>query len=283
MGIDAIYQWAGTIVSYLVFVTVLSGLLPAARYEKYLRLFAGCVLILLVFQPLTKGLRLEESIQELFRSLTFENEAKELTGKLDAMEEKRLRLLVEKYESEVETEVKRLGEADGILVRSARVWVEDQPESPEFARIRRIVLECSRPQAEETMLEYRWPRAEGTEEYERLSKDGEKNREEKSPGEITVDAAAHVAMEEISVHIDREGGEKEAGKYGQEVMAGEKKDGMINPETSVAASAESQEKLEEFKKRLASYYQVEEAYVEIRMEAGEEPDTGQGEMADSAD
>ena len=56
---EAITHWAGNIVSYLVFLTVLTGLLPAHKYEKYIRLFAGCILLLIVLKPLTDGLRLD--------------------------------------------------------------------------------------------------------------------------------------------------------------------------------------------------------------------------------
>ena len=137
------------------------------------------------------------------------------------------------------------------------------------------------------MPEYSRPQAEGTEEHERLPKDREKNRKDNSPGEITVDAAASVALEEISVRIDRkggeEGGEDGAAKQGKEALAEEKETVAVNRETDLAVSAVNQEKLAAFKKRLASYYQVGEAYVEIRMEAGKEPDTGQGKVVDSGD
>ena len=71
---EGIYRWVSNIVYYLIFVTIITNLLPAGKYEKYLRLFAGCILILLVLQPLTGGLRLDEKINAIFRSVSFENE-----------------------------------------------------------------------------------------------------------------------------------------------------------------------------------------------------------------
>lgn len=61
---EGIYRWVSNIVYYLIFVTIITNLLPAGKYEKYLRLFAGCILILLVLQPLTGGLRLDEKIKQ---------------------------------------------------------------------------------------------------------------------------------------------------------------------------------------------------------------------------
>ena len=88
---EVITHWAGNIVSYLVFLTVLTGLLPAHKYEKYIRLFAGCILLLIVLKPLTDGLRLEERLNYLFTSLSFENEAGELKSEMD--EDKRADLI----------------------------------------------------------------------------------------------------------------------------------------------------------------------------------------------
>ena len=82
---EGIYRWVSNIVYYLIFVTIITNLLPAGKYEKYLRLFAGCILILLVLQPLTGGLRLDEKINAIFRSVSFENEAGELKGRLEGM------------------------------------------------------------------------------------------------------------------------------------------------------------------------------------------------------
>ena len=99
---DAIYDWVRNIVYYLIFMTIITNLLPAGKYEKYLRLFAGCILILLVLPPLTGSLRMEEKINAIFRSISFENEAGELKGQLDDMEQKRLAHLIGRYEASAE-------------------------------------------------------------------------------------------------------------------------------------------------------------------------------------
>ena len=100
---EVITHWAGNIVSYLVFLTVLTGLLPAHKYEKYIRLFAGCILLLIVLKPLTDGLRLEERLNYLFTSLSFENEAGELKREMDEIEERRRNMVLSQYEAEALT------------------------------------------------------------------------------------------------------------------------------------------------------------------------------------
>lgn len=117
---EVITHWAGNIVSYLVFLTVLTGLLPAHKYEKYIRLFAGCILLLIVLKPLTDGLRLEERLNYLFTSLSFENEAGELKSEMDEIEVRRRNMVLSQYEADVE--------------------LEKDPESEQFASVRSVTV-----------------------------------------------------------------------------------------------------------------------------------------------
>ena len=124
---EVITHWAGNIVSYLVFLTVLTGLLPAHKYEKYIRLFAGCILLLIVLKPLTDGLRLEERLNYLFTSLSFENEAGELKREMDEIEVRRRNMVLSQYEAEASVE-------------KADVELEKDPESEQFASVRSVTV-----------------------------------------------------------------------------------------------------------------------------------------------
>ena len=45
---EELFNWIRNITYYLIFITVVGNLLPDKKYEKYIKLFAGMVLILLV-------------------------------------------------------------------------------------------------------------------------------------------------------------------------------------------------------------------------------------------
>ena len=126
---EVITHWAGNIVSYLVFLTVLTGLLPAHKYEKYIRLFAGCILLLIVLKPLTDGLRLEERLNYLFTSLSFENEAGELKREMDEIEVRRRNMVLSQYEAEASKEAVRVAAEAGFSVEKADVELEKDPEN----------------------------------------------------------------------------------------------------------------------------------------------------------
>lgn len=137
---EVITHWAGNIVSYLVFLTVLTGLLPAHKYEKYIRLFAGCILLLIVLNPLTDGLRLEERLNYLFTSLSFENEAGELKSEMDEIEVRRRNMVLSQYEAEASKEAVRVAAEAGFSVEKADVELEKDPESEQFASVRSVTV-----------------------------------------------------------------------------------------------------------------------------------------------
>ena len=64
---EGIYRWVQNITYYMIFITAAANLLADSKYEKYLRFFGGIVLVLLVVQPLTGSLRLEERLTYLFQ------------------------------------------------------------------------------------------------------------------------------------------------------------------------------------------------------------------------
>lgn len=62
-------QWMQSLVGYMLIVSVVMQLLPSKKYEKYVRLFTGFLLLILVFRPLLKinsaSSFLEHKISEL--------------------------------------------------------------------------------------------------------------------------------------------------------------------------------------------------------------------------
>lgn len=52
--LDYIYQWMENIAFYLVIVVVIVQMVPGNSYKKYIRFFAGMILILMLTGPILK-------------------------------------------------------------------------------------------------------------------------------------------------------------------------------------------------------------------------------------
>lgn len=215
---EEIYSWVSSIVYYMVFVTMIVHLLPAGKYEKYMRLFAGCILILLVLRPITGGLRLDEKITGLFQSFSFESNAKELTADLEDMEGKRLSAFIDSYESAVKEDISRMASEEGFDKPAVSVEIETRKDSPDFGTIKKIRLVLP----------------EMTEGRDTIDeKTGAEQIEVIEPVRITIENTAEYKERSFAV--------------------------------SAPGEAEP-EQIKKMRKDIAGYYQVEEAYVEIKLE-----------------
>lgn len=137
---EELFSWIRNITYYLIFITVVSNLLPDKKYEKYIKLFAGMVLILLVLKPITEGLRLDDTLAYYFEAISLKKEAGELTGKLSDMEEKRLETMIARYEEAVETDLKSMAETDGFGCRTSMAEIEQDQESSTFGHVVRVTM-----------------------------------------------------------------------------------------------------------------------------------------------
>lgn len=242
---EGIYRWVSNIVYYLIFVTIITNLLPAGKYEKYLRLFAGCILILLVLQPLTGGLRLDEKINAIFRSVSFENEAGELKGQLDEMEQKRLDRVIGRYEEAAEDELLRLAREEGLEAAEASVVIEQDSRNPDFGKVKKIVL--------------------------KFRKEDEAGSAPANSGAGGgVDRITLEEVEKVSVRLDKKSAEGE-GAEAEEVRKEKRdKENAAPAAGKVIAQQEpygrDSEAIRQFRRTIAGYYQMEEENVEIGLE-----------------
>lgn len=120
---DGVYLWVKSIVFYLVFLTVVTHLVPNRKFEKYVRLFTGMILILVVIKPVMGLLSSEHGLEGKLEALLDGTEGFLVEESYGGME-------WESYESEsmemlcikqVETFVTTLAEQYGLQVQSVSV------------------------------------------------------------------------------------------------------------------------------------------------------------------
>ncbi len=138
---EGVYQWIRNLAGYLMFLTVLEQVLPGKKYGKYIQLFAGMVLIILVLQPVTDGARLSEQIASAYRELEFQYEAEDLRVDILGVEEKQLRHLIAQYESAVAMDVRQMSEDMGFAVQTCDVSICMEESDECFGTVTAIAME----------------------------------------------------------------------------------------------------------------------------------------------
>lgn len=136
-----VLNWAGNILFFLVFLTVLENLLPNKKYGRYIRLFTGLVLILLIVQPVTRGLNLEERLARSFEAITFQQQADDLSREIMGIEQQRLQQIMGSYEEAVESDLNAMAEEMGYVSKGAHVVIEKNVDSQAYGSVVRIEME----------------------------------------------------------------------------------------------------------------------------------------------
>lgn len=136
-----IYSWVRNITFYMIFLSVAENLLADSRYEKYLRFFGGIVLILLVVQPVTGILGLDQKAAGLFQQLSVQMETGDLQDRLREMEEQRQDQVVLAYQNAIGQDISRMAEERGFSCLVVRTEIEEDPESPDYGRLRSVYME----------------------------------------------------------------------------------------------------------------------------------------------
>ena len=162
----AVYEWIRNLTAFFLFLSVMENLLPGQKYGKYIRLFAGMVLILLAVEPFTSGFNLDEVLARSYEDLVIRGEAGELKEQLGATEQKRLGQILSQYEEAVGRDVRELAQSCGLTVMDCRVRIEGDEDSTEFGTVREIaaVLPAQSAQAEKEKLSNRIQEYYGLEE-----------------------------------------------------------------------------------------------------------------------
>ena len=181
---ENLFEWIRNIAYYLIFITVASNLLPNKKYEKYIRFFAGMVLILLVLKPVTGGLRLENTMAYYFESISIKKEAGELKGEISKMEDKRLKSLISGYEEAVETDLAAMAETAGFGWKDIRAEIDQDQESSTFCHVLKVSMVLTvKEEQEETVGVVPVEKIETVEEVkitEKETKRSEERRQEEN-------------------------------------------------------------------------------------------------------
>ncbi len=123
-----VFQWVKNITYYLVFISLISGLMPDTRYERYVKLFYGIVFILLVVSPLTAGLKLDKMLAQAYEALCMEGDtgSSEFADRLQKIEAEQVERVFAQYEKAVAQDIQVMAEEAGFSCRQVSVRIEAQ-------------------------------------------------------------------------------------------------------------------------------------------------------------
>lgn len=228
--IEGLYGWLRNITCYILFMSILDNLLPGKKYGKYLKLFAGMVLILLVVQPFTGSLRLEDRIARYYESFVFRYQADDLKQELLGIEEQRLEQMIAQYEEAVGQDLTLMAEDSGLAVLECRAEIERDQGTERFGMVQSVFMRVA------------------LDESSMIPAGSLEQRDPSATPDISV--APIETVESVGI-----------GKEKQESGTSRAEDRERQEEERTAVAR--------LRRKLASYYNLEEAYVEIQIVEGQ--------------
>ena len=241
---ELLLDWARNILFFMVFLSVISHLLADRSYEKYIRFFAGMVLILITISPLKGGLNFQEQAGILFEEFSDFWEKQQAGEVLADVDKNRMGMFFSEYKKETEKRIGEMAEAEGFVCGGAEVTLQERSESSDYGRVEKIRLHLKK---EENVDEEENEGDTGGLDKVKSSEKTEGRTDGKTDGEGNVS---------VKVEIP----DVKAG------LSGKKKE--------ILGTGSLQE--QQLKRKVAQYYGLEEACIEIWWE------DDQGEMAVSA-
>ena len=234
---ELLLDWARNILFFMVFLSVISHLLADRSYEKYIRFFAGMVLILITISPLKGGLDFQEQAGILFEEFSDFWEKQQAGEVLADVDKNRLGMFFSEYKKETEKRIGEMAEAEGFVCRGIEVTLQERSESSDYGRVEKIRLHLKK---EENV-------------------DGEQN--ERDTG----------GLDKVKSSEKMEGRTDGESNVSVKVEIPDVKAGLSGKKKEIPETGSLQE--QQLKRKVAQYYGLEEACVEIWWE------DDQGEVA----
>ena len=234
---ELLLDWARNILFFMVFLSVISHLLADRSYEKYIRFFAGMVLILITISPLKGGLNFQEQAGILFEEFSDFWEKQQVGEVLADVDKNRMGVFFSEYKKETEKRIGEMAEAEGFVCRGAEVTLQERSESSDYGRVEKIRLHLKK---EENV-------------------DGEQN--ERDTG----------GLDKVKSSEKTEGRTDGESNVSVKVEIPDVKAGLSGKKKEILGTGSLQE--QQLKRKVAQYYGLEEACVEIWWE------DDQGEVA----
>ena len=135
--IDTIGGMVQTLVVVVVIATILDMLLPQNRFQQYLRLVVGMLVLLIIINAIAGLLgRGEQYLEEAV--FLPEEEIEEISGKGEEMWEENQQAIIEEYRHRLEEYIEEGLQAEGWQLHRLHLEIEEDFNSPEFGRIRKV-------------------------------------------------------------------------------------------------------------------------------------------------
>lgn len=140
---DGIKEWVIGIVGFILIMSVISHLINGKKFLKYIRLFMGLILVLIVLSPAGKLFSIEDVYNDILSVCTGELELSELKTELDTGLSEYADSVMEAYKDTITETVKGLVSEEGYEVAEIEADINVDEASEEYGVINSLKVYLS--------------------------------------------------------------------------------------------------------------------------------------------
>lgn len=144
-----------SIIRKIVFFSLISfvvlELTPKEEYKKYINLFTGMVLIILIITPVYNLLNGSYEFSALIEKYLLKGEMDDLAMYFGEYDEKRVEAVVGEYKNEIIENITSIIESEQLAANSVEVRLDTDTESESFLEIQSVRAEVSKKYKEDSI------------------------------------------------------------------------------------------------------------------------------------
>lgn len=141
--ITGIYQWIKNIAFYMILITAVMNLIPNNNYKKYINLFTGIVMIILVISPISKLLGASTRLDSNFIKNIYNQEIINLKVDAYQISDTSSSKLLEEYKNEISNQIEEIVNKEGYFVVKSKIVMNEDRESDNYGNLEGIEVVLS--------------------------------------------------------------------------------------------------------------------------------------------
>lgn len=137
---EQVYSLVKDIVVYLILVTIIMNLVGKSSYRKYISIFTGMVLILIIAKPIVSLFNLSDTFNYYFNNNLFMVEAKDYNDELMAADDKGKQVILTEYQNIVKDQIEMVLNRYNLYPSAINTLLNTKESSGEYGMVTEITI-----------------------------------------------------------------------------------------------------------------------------------------------
>ncbi|BCN30396.1 hypothetical protein bsdtb5_16910 [Anaeromicropila herbilytica] len=140
---EILYSWIRNIIVYIILLNIVMNLLGKSSYKKYIGVFTGMILVLIVVAPIIKVIKASNTLDYYFESNNLALNANDVSNEMIQMEGKQKETIYKQYKAKIANQISQIVEKQGLHTKSIDVEIYEDKKSDDFGKIKSIQVVAS--------------------------------------------------------------------------------------------------------------------------------------------